>query len=135
MNQFTGEFTVGALAAAADCKVQTIRLYEQIGILPGAQAAGGDRRYGPEDLRRLHFVRRCRGLGFSLERIRVLLTLVDGDAHGSDAVQAQALAYLAEIREKLVDLRRMENVLEDMVAQCQRGAIPACPVIEALLDG
>ncbi|KAF0190410.1 MAG: MerR family transcriptional regulator mercuric resistance operon regulatory protein [Gammaproteobacteria bacterium] len=129
------EFTIGELAGEADCKVQTIRFYEQIGILPNAQRTdGGHRVYGREDLRRLHFVRRCRGLGFSLDQIRVLLTLVDGGAYTCGEVLALTLEHLAEIQAKLADLKRMEQALEDMAAQCKGGTIPACPVIDVLLD-
>ncbi|KAF0190414.1 MAG: MerR family transcriptional regulator mercuric resistance operon regulatory protein [Gammaproteobacteria bacterium] len=134
MSKSVVEFTADELAAEADCKVQTIRFYEQIGILPDSQRTGGGHRvYGPQDLRRLNFVRRCRGLGFSLDQIRVLLTLVDGGQYTCGEVQALTLEHLAEVQAKIANLARIEKTLVDMAAQCKGGVIPACPVIEVLL--
>ena len=73
-----GHFTIGQLAERTGCKVQTIRYYEQIALMPkAARTAGNQRRYGRWHLERLAFVRHSRELGFSLEAIRELLSLVD----------------------------------------------------------
>jgi hypothetical protein len=73
------ELTIGRLAARTGVNIETIRYYERIGMIPPPpRSAGGQRRYEESHLRRLCFVRRCRELGFPLEEIRALLTLVDG---------------------------------------------------------
>ena len=70
--------TIGTLAKKTGTKVQTIRYYEQIGLLPEpGRSAGGQRRYGDSELDRLSFVRHARQLGFSLDAIRELLDLSD----------------------------------------------------------
>lgn len=49
----------------------TIRYYELIDLLPGADRQNGNQRcYGDEDVRRLTFTRRCRDFGFSIEQVR-----------------------------------------------------------------
>ncbi len=69
---------IGTLAKRTGTKVQTIRYYEQIGLLPEpGRTEGGQRRYGDEDLDRLAFIRHARQLGFTLEAIRELLDLSD----------------------------------------------------------
>ena len=58
MGEKTG-LSIGDLAKATGTKVETIRWYEKVGILPApARTAGNYRAYGPEHLSRLSFVRR-----------------------------------------------------------------------------
>ena len=127
--------SIGELASRAGCLVETVRYYERAGIMPSPpRSEGGHRQYTFEHLKRLSFVRRCRDLGINLERTRGLLGLVDEG--GDTCVQVEAIArdHLAEIRRKLSDLRKMERVMIDMVAACDEGEIPDCPIIEALFD-
>jgi MerR family mercuric resistance operon transcriptional regulator len=126
-------FTIGALSRCTGCKVETIRYYERIGLLPHPpRSAGGHRLYGEDHLKRLTFIRRGRELGFTLDDIRGLLGLVDGGAYTCAEVKAVTVVHLGEIRRKLADLRRLERVLRSMAAECEGGAVPDCPVIDAL---
>ncbi|MCZ6592018.1 MAG: MerR family transcriptional regulator, partial [Alphaproteobacteria bacterium] len=71
-------FTIGELSRRADCKIETVRYYERIDIMPQpARNSGGHRLYDEEALKRLVFVRRCRALGFTLDQVRDLLHFVD----------------------------------------------------------
>ena len=83
-------------------------------------------------LRRLHVIRRSRELGFTLDEVRGLLRLVDGGDYTCSEVEALTTAHLGEVRLKLADLKRLEKVLREMVARCEGGEVPECPVIEAL---
>ncbi len=125
--------TRGAAARRTGCHGETIRYYERIGLLPPPpRSAGGHRLYGAADLRRLGFIRRCRDLGFTIDEIRSLLRLAD-DARGACAeVREITRAHLADVRAKIAALAAMEATLAEMVADCERGADPGCPVIEAL---
>ena len=69
--------TIGKLASAAGVNTQTIRYYERSGLFPvPARTPSGYRQFGPDELRRLRFIRRAQGLGFSLTEIRELLGLL-----------------------------------------------------------
>ena len=69
---------IGTLSRRTGTKVQTIRYYEEIGLMNEAgRTAGGQRRYFEKDLDRLAFIRHSRQLGFSLDSIRELLDLSD----------------------------------------------------------
>jgi MerR family transcriptional regulator, mercuric resistance operon regulatory protein len=47
-------------------------------------------------------------------------------------MNAGAAAHLDDVRAKIADLKRMERVLKDVVAQCGDGTLPECPLIETL---
>jgi MerR family mercuric resistance operon transcriptional regulator len=128
--------TIGTLAKATASNVETIRYYERIGILPPPpRSDGGHRIYGDAHLRRLTFVRRSRELGFTLEQIRGLLALVDGDTYTCAEVQALTLDHIADVRCKIADLKKLEKVLKSMAAQCEGDEVPDCPIIDALFQG
>jgi MerR family mercuric resistance operon transcriptional regulator len=42
---------------------------------------------------------------------------------------------LAEVRRKIADLQRIEAVLLEMMARCERGETPECPIVDALFNG
>jgi len=124
---------IGELARIADCKVQTIRYYEQIGILPGStRTQGGHRLYGPQEVQRLRFVRRSRDLGFSLEEVRNLLSMADNREGDCGAVDKIASRHLTEVREKIKQLGALEKELQRMVTGCRRGKVADCRIINAL---
>jgi MerR family mercuric resistance operon transcriptional regulator len=125
----------GELAQRSGCNIETVRFYEKQGLLPTPpRTAGGHRDYAPEHLKRLIFIRRSRELGFTLDRVRNLLALVDGSDWTCAEVQAMTLDHLADIRRKIADLETLAQTLEDMAAQCDGGAVPACPIVDALLE-
>ena len=129
--------TRGALAVEAGCNIETIRYYEQIGLLPPPRRSeGGHRLYDQGLVKRLHFVRRGRELGFSLDEIRAMLRLVDGGGDTTCAqIEALARAHVHDIAGKIADLRRMRTVLETLASQCASGTTPECPIVDALFEG
>jgi MerR family transcriptional regulator, mercuric resistance operon regulatory protein len=128
-----GRYSIGALAARSGVKVETIRYYETVGIMPRpARSAAGYRRYTHDDLQRLTFIRRGRQLAFSLEALRDLLRLIDGHSHTCAEGRTLALAHLADIRGKLADLKRLEGAVADIAARCTGEPVPDCALIEAL---
>jgi MerR family mercuric resistance operon transcriptional regulator len=127
--------TRGALAAQTGCNIETIRYYEQIGVLPPPpRSQGGHRLYGQELIKRLNFIRRSRELGFALDEIRELLRLVDGHKYTCAQVETLALEHVRELGRKISDLKKLKKVLEIMAAQCTGRKVPECPVIDALFD-
>ena len=124
---------IGALAKQTDTKVETIRFYERIGLLPTpARSAAGYRLYRTQHVKRLNFVRRARALGFSIDEIRRLLRLADERKRPCAEVRVVAEAHLRDVHTKIADLKAMERVLTNTVARCARGSGTDCPLIEAL---
>lgn len=127
--------TIGRVAKAAGCKVQTIRYYEQIGLLPRpARSRGNQRLYGQSDIDRLAFIRHARELGFPLEAIRALLSLADTPEQSCAAADSIARAQLEAVEQRISRLLSLRAELQRMLEQCQGGRIAECRVIEALGD-
>jgi Cu(I)-responsive transcriptional regulator len=125
--------SIGDLAKVTGTKVETVRWYEKVGILPTpARTAGNYRTDGPEHLSRLSFVRRGRDLGFSLDEVRALLELADQKDRDCGAVDAIARQHLAEVERKITDLKALAAELRSVIGQCHGGAISECRIIEAL---
>jgi DNA-binding transcriptional MerR regulator len=127
--------SIGQAAREAGCKVQTLRYYEELGLLPKpTRTAGNQRVYGEEHLRRLAFIRHAREIGFPLEAIRELLSL--GGRPEQSCAQADAIAgaHLAEVERKIKALTALRGELKRMVQSCRRGRISECRVIEVLAD-
>lgn len=125
----------GALARFTGVNSETIRYYEGIGLMPEpARSAGGHRIYDDSHQRRLCFIKRCRELGFRLDEIRGLLELVDGGDYTCADVRNRTAVHLDDIARRMRDLERMRQTLKTLVARCEGGSVPDCPIIDALFS-
>lgn len=129
------QLTIGRVATATGCKVQTIRYYEDIGILPPPdRSAGNQRVYEQSHISRLIFIRHARELGFSLSAIRELLSLGDDPDQSCQTADLIARDQLAQVELRIDRLQSLKVELERMIVQCKGGQISDCRVIEVLGD-
>jgi len=135
-NALMNTMTRGQLARHCGVGPETIRFYERQGLIPEApRSGGGYRRFGPEAVSRLTFIRRAKALGFSLPEIGELLALHDSPDGERARVKSLTEAKLAEIEAKIMDLERMRAALRELATQCSgHGPVEGCPIIEALAD-
>lgn len=126
---------IGALAQATSCKIETIRYYEKASLLPAPpRSPGGHRLYSPDHLKRLTFLRRCRGLGFTMAEIRELLSLLDSDHYSCQEINTLTMAHVKIVRNKVRDLKKLERALVQMADSCARDDRPECPIVDALYE-
>ncbi len=125
---------IGELSKQTNCNIETIRYYEQQKLMPPPpRTVGGHRLYDAAMLGRLLFIRRSRELGFSMNEIRQLLSLVDGEQVSCERVNAIAEHHLQDINAKITDLRKMQRTLSELAGRCSGDDVPDCPIIEELL--
>jgi len=126
---------IGDLAAATGTKVNTIRFYEETGLMRRAErTASGRRTYDVADLKRLRFIRRARKLGFETKEIRSMLALSDRPEARCEEVTAIALGHLIDIEAKIAQLIRLRDELHRMIRLCAGGSISQCQILEQLAE-
>ncbi len=126
--------TIGRVAEATGCKVQTIRYYEQIGILPEPlRSEGNQRLYGEDTVERLVFVRHARELGFPLDAVREILSLADNPNQPCEAADAIARRQLKAVERRIASLEALRVELSRMIEH-RGGKIADCRVIKVLGD-
>lgn len=125
--------TIGTLARTTGVTRETIRWYEQIGLLqaPG-RSSGNYRLYTTEHLARLSFIRRCRDMGFCLDEVRTLTDLAAHHEEDCADVTAIANARLIELDRRIASLMVLRQDLARVVGSCPGGRVAACHILAAL---
>ena len=126
------DLTIGQVAVEAGVHKETIRYYQRLGLLQEPRRQPGSiRRYGKQAVARLRFIRQAQQLGFSLDEVKRLLLLEDGQ--DCPATRRLAEHKLAVIRQRISDLQRMCRMLDGLISECRKGKRPrCCPIIGTL---
>lgn len=125
---------IGTVAEQSGVPSKTIRYYESIGLIRAAsRRPNGYRSYSATDMRTLNFIRRARGLGFSVEEVRDLLDLWRDNTRTSAAVKALATHHLKALDAKIEELGAMRRTLADLIRRCRGDQRPDCPILDDLL--
>lgn len=133
--------TRGQLAKRSQVNLETVRFYEQQGLLAARmRTASGYRKFAEADIDRLAFVKRAKGLGFSLKEIRELLVFQDEHADACGEIRELLKKKLAVVREKQSELGKMEAHLRSALRKCNRTLARSspqhepCPVLNQMAD-
>lgn len=127
---------IGEAARASGVSAKMIRYYESIGLIePAGRTAANYRAYTPRDVHALRFVRRARGLGFSLAGTQALLGLWRDRARASGEVKAIALAHVRDLETKIAELQAMSRTLQTLARCCHGDDRPDCPILDDLAGG
>jgi DNA-binding transcriptional MerR regulator len=115
---------IGDLADRTGASTPTIRYYEEIGFLrPATRQAGNQRVYNRQDVERLTFIRRCREFDFSIEQVRVLVSLLDDPKSSCMDARDLAAKHLDDVRAKMRELKALERNLVSFVRRATRRAL------------
>jgi len=109
--------TIGKAAEAAGVGIETIRFYEREQLIerPLAAPGSGPRRYPPDLVQRIRFIRETQQVGFSLREVRDLLTLQAAADAGESGVAERAREQRTEVMRKVAQLQRLSAALENLV--------------------
>ncbi len=124
---------IGEAAKISGVNAKLIRHYESIGIIPKAlRTDSGYRIYSESDVNTLAFVRRARGLGFSMKEIKKLVSLWRNRSRTSHEVKTIALAHVGEMERKISELQEMVKTLKHLAKNCHGDQRPECPILDNL---
>lgn len=88
----------------------------------------GYRLYGQADLERLNFIGNAKALGLSLEEIKELLVLQEGEQFSCQEVKQRLLKKMAQLDQKIHDLQALKAQLEPLLEQCDLGLTQSAPL-------
>ena len=129
------EITIGLLAKESGVRTDTIRYYEQLGLVkPEGRSEAGYRLYGPESILLVQFIRRAKDLGFKLAEIKTLLTLKASQTATCKDMLERTDHKLAEAKENIKQLKNIHDALEKLSEACPGGDMPLseCPILDHL---
>jgi MerR family mercuric resistance operon transcriptional regulator len=125
--------SISTLAHRCDTKIETIRYYEQIGMMPPpAHTNGGQRVCDEAHLKQLIISAAPASSGSpsgtfrSCSRCRPLTKLLAKVASGI------AVGHLGDLRQKTSNLQALEATRKNLLKTCAKRVGPACPLIETL---
>lgn len=127
---------IGELAKASGVSAKLIRHYESIKLIPkAARSSGGYRVYQESDVHVLRFIKRARGLGFSMKEIQKLVGLWRNKDRASNEVKALALNHLKQLEIKIRELQTIADTLKHLSQCCHGDSRPDCPILDDLEGG
>jgi DNA-binding transcriptional MerR regulator len=117
------DLKIGEVAALAGVRVDTVRFYERLGLLPvAARAPSGYRFFAPAAVERIQFVKRAQALGFTLDETAEILRSLDAGTVDYAQGSARLRKMLARIDEKVAELRGVRRELAKMLATFEAGS-------------
>lgn len=130
---YTSPMKIGELSKETGVSIDTVRYYEQRGLIPpAARTASGYRQYSTGDVTRLKFIVQAKELGFTLEEIGQLLA-VSSDGRTCSEVKAVAQAKAEEIETRIQKLVYMRQTLLTLAEQCEQTSdADPCPILNVL---
>ena len=126
--------SIGQVARRVGIGIETVRFYERQGLIDDPPRTGaGYRQYSEDVISRLRFIKRAKGLGFSLKEIAELLSLRLDPTTTCGDIKKRAEAKIAAIEEKILTLQRMKKALKELAATCREsGSVRECSILETL---
>lgn len=126
--------TIGKVAKESGVGIETVRFYEREGLLEQpTRRLSGYRQYDPEAVARLRFIKQAQRLGFTLREIKELLALKLDPKATRKEVKDRAVAKVADIDQRIADLKRMKKALAPLIQACDgKGTLEGCPILDAI---
>lgn len=125
---------IGDLSKLTGCQVETIRYYEQEGLLPEpARSQANYRLYDDAHVERLQFVRHCRSLDMALDDVRTLLRLRDAPNGSCGEVNAMLDRHIEQVSRRIAELQTLQKQLKELRSQCEaEHIVKNCGILQGL---
>lgn len=124
---------IGKAANASGVSAKMIRYYESIGLIRPAQRTESNYRvYDADAVHTLRFIKRARGLGFSMEETQTLLGLWQDKSRASGDVKQIALGHIEELEQRIAQMQSMVGTLRHLAHCCSGDNRPDCPILDDL---
>ena len=124
---------IGKASKLSNLTIKAVRYYDNIGLIkPSQNMFTGYREYNDEEVLKLKFVGKARKFNFSIDECRELLSLYENKSRPSKDVKKLTLEKIAQIDEKLNQLKNLKDELTYLADNCHGDDRPNCPILDAL---
>lgn len=111
---------IGELAGRTGVPAKTIRYWEGEGLVPPPErTASGYRVYEDDAADRLAFIRHSQAAGFTIRQIKSVLDVTDHGDAPCEHVTAMVRHRLAEVEARIIELRKAEHHLTELVQRAE----------------
>ena len=129
----TEHFPIGRAAKLSGVSAKMVRHYESLGLLPPiSRTEAGYRLYSGREVHTLRFIKRARGLGFSMAEIAELLKLWQDQHRASEQVRRIAQRHVDELQQRIAEMAAMQRTLQHLIGCCHGDHRPECPILDEL---
>lgn len=127
---------IGEASRVSGVSAKMIRYYDKIGLIhPANRNDANYRKYDELELNELSFIKRARGLGFSIEEISQLLSLWRDRKRPSREVKAIVNRHVADLDKRIAEVTGMVDTLQQLADSCAGSDRPECPILADLTQG
>jgi DNA-binding transcriptional MerR regulator len=109
------EVQSGTLARSCGVSADTIRHYENLGLIAATRGANGYRYFPSATVARVQLIRRALSIGFSLVEMQRILVQRDSGAAPCRGVRALAQTKLSDLDARIAELIAMRGELSDII--------------------
>ncbi len=127
-------FKTGEVARRAGVNKETVRYYERRELIDKPdRRRSGYRIFTQKHIDQITFIKRAQELGFTLSETRELLNLSVDNPDSCRRVQEKAKSKLEDVRQKINDLQRISEVLDELITSCKgQNKTEDCVILKAL---
>ncbi len=127
---------IGQASKTTGVTAKMIRYYDEIGLVqPASRTDSNYREYDAKQINELRFIKRARGLGFSMAEITHLLSLWRDRGRPSREVKAVADRHVADLDARIAEMQAMADTLRHLSHCCAGDDRPDCPILDDLTAG
>ncbi len=126
---------IGEVSEHTGITKQAIRFYEREGLIeePYRDPKSRYRKFDTEVLHRIRFIQNAKELGFTLDEIKELLSILKKNNNAPKKFAKKLSAKKNRIEEKIEKLQAIRDLLADMLERCpEEGTSEDCPCIQEI---
>lgn len=121
-------FTVGEIGRRTGVATSALRFYEEQGLITSERNRAGHRRYHPDVMRRVSFIRTAQRVGLSLDEIgRALSSLPDQRTPTAKDWERLASSWRPRLDEQIALLNRLRDQLDSCIG-CGCLSLESCGI-------
>ena len=112
-------YKIGELARTVNLKIDTIRYYEKIELIPAPERQDNEYRiYSEKYVEILEFIKLCKNNGFRLKEIQEIMNLLKASNRDDNELKSVIVKKVNELDAKVEELLFLKDQLNEIYENC-----------------